>query len=788
MSNDAVQTSPKKRFPAILAAILTIIFFGLAVRRLALTDSSFLTSLEWRWVDLKFRVRGARAPGKEVVIVGLDDKTLEKLGSARVFRRENFAKLIEKLTQADPKAIGFDILFPEKEDITNSTNDLKFAQAIEASQRVVLGVWLNLESRMGAKRTQETLDPEMQQLVENNQVFAAEHFPASGTPPTEYFLGADRKNNIRELTLAARAFGFVNFHPDVDGRLRYQPQVIEYGNRLYPSLDLQLLRQYQTTSTQPTLSPMVEYGPDGKVQSVVDGNYRIPTDQFGRFLLDYAGPHGTFPTVSMIDVMEGRINREDFKDKIVLIGAPAIGLNDVLASPFDPVLPGVELHANVIDNVLHERFLFRRAGLPFGREGLLDLAIILFFGIAIGYILPKLEAAESVVFTIILLTGFLAFNYFAFAKLHWVLSFVYPGLSLVVTSSSLISYKYVTEEREKKRTRQTFQHYLDPLVIEQLLSQPERLRLGGEKRELSVLFSDIRGFTSFSEKMAATEVVQFLNQYFEKMHEIIWRNKGLLDKFIGDAVMCFWGAPLETKDHAVRSVITALEMIQAVEDLRGVLVLPGGAKFDIGIGVNTGEMVYGNMGSPNLFSYTVMGDNVNLGSRLESLNKYYGTKIIISDSTYAEVRELVFCRQLDTIQVKGKSQAVTIYEPMGLRRLDFDRRAGGDRRGVVTLRKRFIRAFVKVRHGERRHEDRRLGSPRLYVKPEHEEIKSMYEHALALYRKGDFDGAQIGFDHVLSLDPGDGPSRLMKERIAKYREEYAGAATRFDPVYKFDEK
>jgi adenylate cyclase len=788
MSNDAVQTSPKKRVPAILAAILTIIFFGLAVRRLDLTDSSFLTSLEWRWVDVKFRVRGARMPGKEVVIVGLDDKTLDKLGSARVFRRDNFAKLVDKVTQAGPKAIGFDINFPEKEDIHDSTNDLKFAQAVEASQRVVLGIWLNLESRTGPKRAEETLEPEMQKLFDQRQVFAAQYIPSGSLEPNVFFLGKDRKNNIRELTMAAQTFGFVNFHADADGRLRYQPQVIEFGGRLYPSLDLQLLRQYQTTTEQPTSSPMVEYGPDGHVQTVAVGNYKIPTDQFGRFMLDYTGAHGSYPTVSMIDVLEGSVSREVFKDKIVLIGAPTIGLNDVVASPFDPVLPGVELHANVIDNVLHERFLYRRAGLPFGREGLLDLAIILFFGIAIGYVLPKLEATESVVFTIIMLTAFLGFNYFAFVKLHWVLSFVYPGLSLVVTSSSLISYKYVTEEREKKRTRQTFQHYLDPLVIEQLMSQPERLRLGGEKRELTVLFSDIRGFTSFSEKMAATEVVHFLNQYFEKMHEIIWRNKGLLDKFIGDAVMCFWGAPLEAKDHALRSVVTALEMIQAVEDLRGVLVLPGGAKFDIGIGVNTGEMVYGNMGSPNLFSYTVMGDNVNLGSRLESLNKYYGTKVIISDSTYEEVRELVFCRQLDTIQVKGKSQAVTIYEPMGLRRLDFDRRGGGDRRGAMTLWKRFVRASVMVRHGERRHEDRRLGSPRLYVKPEHEEIKSMYEHALALYRKGDFDGAEIGFDHVLSLDPSDGPSRLMKDRIAKYREEYAGAETRFDPVYKFDEK
>jgi hypothetical protein len=231
----------------------------------------------------------------------------------------------------------------------------------------------------------------------------------------------------------------------------------------------------------------------------------------------------------------------------------------------------------------------------------------------------------------------------------------------------------------------------------------------------------------------------------------------------------------------------ALEMIRAVEDLRPVLVLPGGAKFEIGIGVNTGQMVVGNMGSQNRFSYTVMGDNVNLGSRLESLNKYYGTNILISDETYEEIRHLIFCRQLDTIQVKGKSQAVTIYEPMGVRRSS-DNRRRTDRRGELTTAKRIKRAYILARYGERRREERRLGSSRITVKPEQEEIATMYEHALALYRRGDFDAAEMAFDHVLSLNPTDGPSRLMKSRISKYKVEYAGAASPFDPVYKFDEK
>jgi len=764
-----------------MAAVLTVFFLGLLYLHIDLTDSSYFTRLEWTWIDAKFRTRGERPGNADIVIVGLDDKTLDKIGSARLFQRSNFATLVNKLSEAGPKAIGFDINFPEK-DVTDSENDVKFAEAIAAAKNVVLGVYLYLEPRTGPKRPLEQLDPEMTKLVDEKEVFAVEYRQQGSLEPMDFFLGRERKGNLTELTAAAESFGFVNFHPDADGKLRYQPQIIEFGGRLYPSLDIQLIRKYVDAD-----SPIVDYGDAGTIDMVEIGGYRIPTDRFGRFMLDYTGKTGTYKTISMIDVMEGQIPAGDIKDKIVLIGAPSIGLKDVVPTPFDATLPGVELHANVIDNILSNRFLYRRS-LPFGLEPLLDFAIILFFGVVLGQILPRMNARNSVLFTIAILAGFTLFNYVAFVRMAWVLSFIYPGLALVVTSGSLISYKYFTEEKEKKKTKSTFKSYLDPHVVEQVLNRPDLLKLGGDKRELSVLFSDIRGFTSFSEKMAPTEVVHFLNQYFAKMQGIIWKNQGTLDKLIGDAVMCFWGAPLEVKDHALRSVVTALEMINAVEELRGVLVLPGGAKFDIGIGVNTGQMVVGNMGSPDRLSYTIMGDNVNLGSRLESLNKYYGTKILISDSTYEEIRDMVFCRQLDTIQVKGKSHAVTIYEPMGLRKLEFERRHESDRRGATTLKKRLVKAYVMLRHGERRQGERRLGSSRLLTTPAQEEIKTMYEHALALYRRGDFDAAEIGFDHVLSLSPSDGPSRLMKDRIAKYRKEYAGPEAHFDPVYKFDEK
>jgi adenylate cyclase len=767
--------SLKKRIPAMMALIFTIGFLWLAANRLNLTDSSFLTSLEMRWVDAKFRARDERPGGNEVIIVGIDERTVAQLGSARLFKRSHFAKLIERLAEGKPKTIGLDLWFSEP-DLSDPANDHAFANAVKAAGNVILGVTMDLEQSTGTRRAFEPLDAELENLVIEKQIFPAELRGGGDTSREIVFQGKDLLMNLPELTRAGSSFGFVNFHADSEGRLRFQPQFIEYGGRLYPSLDLQVLRHYLDAT-----SLMVRYE-NARIGEVKVGNYVVPTDEFGRFMLNFAGKRGSYQTVPMIDVMEGRVGGDVFKDKIVLVGATIVGLNDIVATPFDPVLPGVELHANVIDNVLHQRYLHRNA-----TTKIIDLGIILVFGLVIGLYLPRLNATRSVFYTVLLLVGFAVFNVWAFISMEYVLSFVYPGLALVVTSSSLISYKYLTEEREKKRTKQTFQYYLDQHVIEQVMNRPEMLKLGGEKRELTVLFSDIRSFTTFSEKMAPTEVVNFLNQYFDKMTGLIFQNKGTLDKLIGDAVMCFWGHPIETKDHAVRGVITALEMIRAVEDLRGVLVLPGGAKFEIGIGLNSGPMVVGNMGSQQRFSYTVMGDNVNLGSRLESLNKYYGTQILISDTTYQAIREIVFCRELDTIQVKGKSQAVTIYEPLGMRRLEFERRKA-DRRGPMTPQKQLFKALAMARHGERRREERRLGSDRIMLRPEQEEVATMYEHALSLYRKGDFDAAEMAFDHVLSLNPLDGPTKLMKSRITKYRNEYAGAESHFDPVYKFDEK
>ena len=604
-----------------------------------------------RWLDAKFRLRGPRTPSQDLIIVGLDDRTTSQLGSARVFERHHAAALVDAISSGGPAVIGFDILYSDA-DVSDEANDRMFAEAIERAGNVVLGVYLDLKQTTGTSEVEE-LSPELQELVIEKQVFPAVRRNGNDAATT-MVQGSDLVMPLPELGRAAASFGFVNFHPDAEGFLRHQPQFIEWGGRLYPSLDLQMLKRY-TNSSSVTVTKQ-----DGRIESVQVGDYTIPTDRFGRYMVNFNGPSNTYPLVSWVDVEEGRVDPSIFHDKIVIVGPHAIGLGDVVPTPFDPVLPGVELHANVIDNIISQRYLVRST-----MTTMVDLGLILVFGFAVALYMPKMGATRSIFYASLAFLLFTAFNVWVFLQFRWVLSYIYPGLALATTSGSLIAYKYLTEEREKKKTKQVFSHYLDQAVIDQVIDQPEKLKLGGEKHELTVLFSDIRGFSTFSERMTPQELVGFLNTYFDQMTDIIFKYKGTLDKLIGDAVMCFWGHPIEIEDHALRATIASLEMMQAVREMQRTVKLPGGHVFDIGIGVNSGEMVVGNMGSQNRFSYTVMGDEVNLGARLEGLNKFYGTNILVTDSTYEAIKHRVFCRELDRVKVKGKDHAVTLYEPLG---------------------------------------------------------------------------------------------------------------------------
>ncbi len=351
---------------------------------------------------------------------------------------------------------------------------------------------------------------------------------------------------------------------------------------------------------------------------------------------------------------------ERLRDRIVLVGSTAAGAADVWATPLDPLLPGVEIHANFIENILDGGFI--RRGL---RENMVDLGFIVLCSLGAGVLLSVVRPARATAILIIGLGLYLWLSYYLFARHRiWIVAFL-PTATLTVNYAGIVSYRFFFEEREKKKIRGAFQQYLPPGLIKELLEHPELLRLGGEEKELTAMFSDIREFTSLSEGLTPSALVELLNQYFSAMTDVIFKHWGTLDKYIGDAIMAYWGAPYPQTDHAERACYAGLGMLQALNALQSRRTAEGRPPINIGVGINTGPMLVGNMGSSRRFNFTIMGDNVNLASRLEGLNKEFHTRLIISESTYQATRGKFVARELDLIRVKGKMKPVKIYELLG---------------------------------------------------------------------------------------------------------------------------
>jgi adenylate cyclase len=430
-----------------------------------------------------------------------------------------------------------------------------------------------------------------------------------------------------------------------------------YQGSFYPSLDVAASLAYTNLSLDQI---NVVFNPNG-LERIDFGTVAIPTDPRGYVQIDFMGPRGTFPTYSLSDVVQHKVPPQDLKDKLVLIGPTATGIGDMAVTPFQQMaFPGVEVHANFIDNILYNHFL--RRGL---RENLIDIAFILLFSLGAGTLFSVFTPVRATVFLLMVLAGFHWLTYRQFANYRiWIADFL-PSAALGLNYAGIISYRFFFEEREKRKVRGAFTQYVPPGVISQLLQHPELLRLGGEEKELTALFCDIRGFTAMSEGLSPTALVEILNEYLTEMTDVILKHWGTVDKFIGDAMMAFWGAPYPQDDHAVRACRAALEMQQTLIKLQNRWEQQGRPHIDIGVGINTGAMVVGNMGSNKRFNYTVMGDNVNLASRLEGTNKTFGTRLIISDYTYQSVCKEMLVRELDLIRVKGKLKPVKIFELVG---------------------------------------------------------------------------------------------------------------------------
>jgi adenylate cyclase len=493
---------------------------------------------------------------------------------------------------------------------------------------------------------------------------------------------------------AVSGSGMVNMFTDIDNTTRETPIVIQAADhRIIENFSVAILKKYLHIQTLPA----------------------IPSDA-GLLRINYVGKPGTFPIFSYVDVLNGKIDPAIFKNKILLVGATALDLHDTVSTPesFGAAMSGVEVHANILQTILDHKFLRLETEL-----NTITTIFALSFITSVIFVLCGLLPNTIGLFLFFFL--YVVYTIYSFDK-GVIRNLIYPLLTIAISYITFIVYKYFGESAQKRFIKKALSLYLSDSVMHDVLSDPKKLKLGGTRRMVTVLFSDVAGFTTISEKLPPEKLAHLLNSYLTRMTKIVFDNAGVLDKYIGDAVMAFWGAPLDQKDHALLACRTAIKMSEEIQIIKKDWAEAGINNFDARIGINSGDMIVGNMGSDLRFDYTLLGDNVNLGSRLEGINKEYETNIIISGATYEFVKNEVIARQVDIVAVKGKALGVPIFELRGL--------------GIA-------------------------------VGPE-KDFLDTFEVARSLYHEGQFKKALTSFKELAKKYPDDYCIRLYVERCQEY--------------------
>jgi adenylate cyclase len=623
-----------------------------------------LEAFERRLLDLRFRMRGTRAPGPEAAIVTFDDATLAE--EPRLYeKRDGMAQVIRALKAAGARVIGIDALFSDAERVlpeplvrdldayltahptaaseadallrrvhAETEGDAHLAAALKEAGNVVLGLHMGV-SHDGRLAPAASL--------------AHGKYGQSVRGPYEPRRALEVIASLPELNEAARALGIVTVFEDEGHTLRELPMVRGYEGGYYAPLAVALLAAYEGLSRGALVY-------DGSRRTVRVGERTVALAGDDALLLNFRGPPGTFPTYSVLDVVRGKLPPGALAGKIVILGFSFLG-SDFTRSPFGTGFRGVEMHATALDNLLRGDPLRRASFWTDGLASLLvGLVILLLFW-------PRLELgplAQSLG-SLVVVCAWLVLSQYLFQSRGLWLSWMGPlFVAATVLVASLIA-SYAREGLQRRRLRHAFSHYLADGVIQELLADPAALQLGGARRHLTVLFSDIRDFTSFSERIPPEQLAKVLNTYLTPMTRAVLANAGFLDKFIGDAVMAVFGAPVANPDHPSHALRCALRMHEELAALKPTIAQLG-VQIEIGIGINSGDMVVGNMGSEEHFNYTVMGDAVNLSSRLEGLTKTYGVFCLAGEETRQKASAEFRFRELDLVQVKGKSEPVAIHE------------------------------------------------------------------------------------------------------------------------------
>jgi adenylate cyclase len=752
-----VLTAIKKHLARVLIGLIVVVVFLVHAVGLWGLQLPLLETLEAIIYDTRLKLTMPRTVDNRIVILDIDEKSLaekEKGGEGRwPWPRDRLALLLDKLFDHYGIAIvGFDVVFAERDESSGirvlerlGNRELRDVQQFHSvlskikpqleyddifarkmkGRAVVLGYTFSSDDP-GSAPVKGMLPP---------PVFTAETFNNNPIRTTSW---NGYTANLEGLQKNAASAGHFNPLPDPDGITRRVPMLAEYKGAYYEPLSLAMVRVLLGSPKLEAISPDQSLAPHDYpgLEWLKVGSLKIPVDDTASALIPYRGSKGSFKYYSIVDVLHERVNVADLKGKIVLVGTTAPGLLDLRATPVDPVYPGVEVHANLIAGMLDEN-IKQRPPYVLGAE----FTLLLLSGLFMALLLPFLGPAVSTLVTTVSLLVVIATNVAVFHYGHLVLPLA-SGVTMIVALFMLnMAYGFFIEARGMRQITGLFGQYVPPELVDEMARNPEQFNMAPRAEELSVLFSDVRGFTTISESLSPEDLATYINDYLTTMSLAIREShRGTLDKYIGDAIMAFWGAPVADPNHAQNAVLAALDMQREAKALNEKFKAKGWPTFKIGIGVNSGTMRVGDMGSKIRKAYTVMGDAVNLGSRLEGITKQYGADIIIGEATKARINGIV-CREIDRVRVKGKDEPVAIFQPLGLE-------------GQIDQ--------AKV------------------------ESISLWNQALKYYRAQQWDQAEL---QLLNLKKGTADSGLYDEfleRIARLRAEPPGSD--WDGVWKFETK
>ena len=597
-----------------------------------------------------------------IVIVDIDEKSLQALGRFP-WSRHVMAKMQTNLAAAGAAVVAYDVLFsePELNPAIQTQQALKQLNEDEQIQHRLLELAEQLDADTAFADSLTATDTVLGVLFEHKAELKRGHLAAShfehrkdfSQLPVPEFQGYIASIN----KLKAPGYGFINSAPEIDGFLRYAMLATKYQDHLYPALALEAARLYTLADDIQVISQ--PFGSTMSIQGFKVGETLIATDDYGRISIPFRGPAFSFPYVSAVDVINQQIELSLFDQAIVLIGTSAVGHADLRTTPVGVQYPGVEVHANVLEGIVFPELIPSR---PDWIDGAV-VVLLLLLGLMLTCLLPMLGLLGISVTLLLLSAAFICASSYAWAI--WKLDLPQLAvLALLFTQTCVIAgLNFLRAQQGKEQIKSIFDQYVPPAHIQAMLEEPNSINLEGEKREITVLFADIRSFTAISESLSAEKLKIFLNEYFSPITKIIFEHQGTIDKYVGDMVMAFWNAPLQVKAHPQLAVECSLKMLEEVKRLSTQLQARELPAFKIGIGLNTGEMNVGDMGSEYRRAYTVLGDAVNLGSRLESLTKFYGVGLLISETTHQQC-PAILCRPIDNVKVKGKRVAVSIYEPL----------------------------------------------------------------------------------------------------------------------------